>query len=140
MPRVRVTRGRKPGTEKIGKGNVHRESTAPRPPSLTTEYVPDVPQSTETRQGTRPGTRPKTEGRTFKRVPNEPAYMAEGGIIQGIQRGVGEPATKALDFMHGLISAAEYTYWLLGDNDGLKADLNNATKQIDAVRKAARGV
>ncbi len=137
MPRARIQRGRAPGTRKIGKGTATRYSVPPQPPSMSTQFVPDAPQAGT--QAARPGTQPKAAQRTFKSVPGEPAYMAEGGVIDGITQGVGEPVVKGIEFMHDVIWAAEKVYWLLGNNQDRRRDLKAATQEVGTILESARG-
>lgn len=46
-------------------------------------------------------------GRRWKSVPPEPLYMAEGEIIGGIEKGIGEPVEKGISFLYKVTRKTE---------------------------------
>ncbi len=134
MPRQRIGGSRRtPGSQRIGKATVQRGTTPPQPPSVTTEYVPNTPQVEA-----QPAARSAPADRTFKPVPGETVFMAEGGVIEGIQKGIGEPVVDVLTFLHKLMRKAELVYWLAGDNMGYSKVLSDAGDKVEQTLRSAK--
>lgn len=102
MPRQRIgSSKRRPGNVKIGEVTRRRNVTPPQPGEVTVQG--EVTMQGEEVVSSLSG----ATGRRWKSVPPEPLYMAEGEIIGGIEKGIGEPVEKGISFLYKVTRKAE---------------------------------